>query len=85
MHCPTGRHSCAGAEVLLVSDRLDEAFLEVEKLERSNNEPNWEHYFMFWLVVITTRLQVHSKREDRGRFDQVFTEASAFREVLRQK
>ena len=68
----------AGAEVSLSNDRLDEALLEMEKLERSNDEPCWERYREFWLAVISTRLLVHSKREDWERFNQAFTEASTF-------
>ena len=65
-----------GAEVSLFNDKLDEALLGMEKLERANGEPDWEHYFKFWLAVRTTRLLVYSKREDWVRFNQVFTEVS---------
>ena len=34
-----------GADVLRGNDRFDEALLEIEKLERANNEPRSEHYF----------------------------------------
>ena len=67
-----------GAEVLMHNDRLDETLLAIEKLERSNDDPSWGYYRQYWLGAITTRLRVHSKREDWTRFDQVFTEASAF-------
>ena len=67
-----------GAEVSLFNDKLDEALLGMEKLERANGEPDWEHYFKFWLAVRTTRLLVYSKREDWVRFNQIFMEASAF-------
>ena len=68
----------AGAEVSRCNDRLDETLLGMEKLERANGEPDWEHYFGFWLAVRTNRLLVYSKREDWDRFDQVFTEVGAF-------
>ena len=67
-----------GAEVSLFNDKLDEALLGMEKLERANGGPDWEHYFKFWLAVRTTRLLVYSKREDWVRFNQIFTEASTF-------
>ncbi len=67
-----------GAEVLMHNDRLDETLLAIEKLERFNDDPDWEYYRQYWLGVITTRLRVHSKLEDWTRFDQVFTEASTF-------
>ena len=68
----------AGAEVSMSSGRLDEALLEMEKLERANSDPDWERYREFWLAVISTRLLVHSKQEDWERFNQAFTEASTF-------
>ena len=67
----------AGTEVSFFNDRLDEALLEVEKLERLNSTPGLEHYFQFRLAVITTRLLVYGKQEDWERFNQVFMEASA--------
>ena len=67
-----------GAEVLRSNDQLDEALLGMEKLERANGEPDWEHYFQFWLAVRTNRLLVYGYREDWDHFDQVFTEVSAF-------
>ncbi len=70
----------AGAEVSLFNDRLDEALLEVEKLESLNSIQGLDQYFQFWLSVITTRLLVHSKQEDWERFNQVFMEASTFME-----
>ena len=70
----------AGAEVSLFNDRLDEALLEVEKLERLNSTHGLEGYFQFWLSVITARLLVYSKQEDWERFNQVFMEASTFLE-----
>ena len=70
----------AGAEVSYANDRLDEALLEIEKLERLNSTLGLEHYFQFWLTAITTRLLVYSKREDWERFNQVFIKASTFLE-----
>ena len=67
-----------GAEVLMHNDRLDEALLQIENLERANDDPDWEHYRQYWLGVTTTRLLVHKKREDWNRFDQVFTEVRTF-------
>ena len=71
-----------GAEVLRGNDRFDEALLGIEKLERvnANNEQGWKHYFRFWLAVRTNRLLMYGKREDWGRFDQIFTEMSAYLE-----
>ena len=69
-----------GAEILRHNDRLDEALLGIEKLERANKEPGWEHYFRFWLAVRTNRLLAYGKREDWDRFDPIFTEASTYME-----
>ena len=74
-----------GAEVSLFNDKLDEALLGMEKLERANGEPGWEHYFKFWLAVRTTRLLVYSKREDWDRFDQIFAEVRTFIEGEMEK
>ena len=68
----------AGAGVSFVNDRLNEALIEVERLERLNNTPGLERYFQFWLTGITTRLLVYGKQEDWVRFNHVFMEASAF-------
>ena len=65
-----------GADVLRCNDRFDEALLEIEKLERANNEPGSEHYFHFWLTAKENRLLVYGKQEDWDRFDQIFTEVS---------
>ena len=75
----------AGAEVSMSNDRLDEALLGIEKLECSNSDPGWDHYFRFWLAVRTNRLLVYSKQEDWDRFNQVVTEASTFIEGEVQK
>ena len=69
-----------GADVLRGNDRFDEALLEIEKLERANNAPGSEHYFQFWLTAKENRLLMYSKREDWERFDQIFTEMSAYLE-----
>ena len=70
----------AGAEVSYANDRLDEALLEVEKLERLISTPGLERYFQFWLAVRTNRLLVYSKQKNWERFNQVFMEASTFLE-----
>ena len=70
----------AGMEVSYINDRLDEALLELEKLERLNTTPGLERYFQFWLAGMSTRLLVYSKQEDWERFNQVFMEASTFLE-----
>ena len=67
-----------GSEILRAYDRFDETLLGMEKLERANGEPDWEHYFRFWLAVRTNRLLVYSKQEDWDRFDQTLTEARTF-------
>ena len=69
-----------GADVLRCNDRFDEALLEIEKLERANNEPGSEHYFQFWLTAKENRLLVYGKQEDWDRFDQIFTEVNAYLE-----
>ena len=70
----------AGIDVLRCNDRFDEAFLEIEKLERANNEPGSEHYFQFWLIAKESRLLIYGKQADWERFDQIFTEVSAYME-----
>ncbi len=70
----------AGIDVLRCNDRFDEAFLEIEKLERANNEPGSEHYFQFWLIAKESRLLIYGKQGDWGRFDRIFTEVSAYME-----
>ena len=67
-----------GSEILRAYDRLDETLLGMEKLERANGEPNWKHYFRFWLAVRTNRLLVYSKQEDWEGFDQALTEVRTF-------
>ena len=69
-----------GADVLRCNGRFDEALLEIEKLERANNEPGSEHYFQFWLIVRENRLLVYGRQEDWRRFDQIFTEVNAYME-----
>ena len=70
----------SGADVLRCNDRFDEALLEIEKLERANNELGSEHYFQFWLIAKENRLLVYGKQEDWERFDQIFTEVNAYLE-----
>ena len=67
-----------GAEILRKNDRLEEALLEIEKLERANGKPGWRTYFRFWLAVRENRLLLYSKQEDWDRFDQVWTETNTF-------
>ena len=67
-----------GAEILRSNDRLDEALLEIEKLERANGEPGWRNYFRFWLAVRTNRLLLYRKQEDWDLFDQVWTDTRTF-------
>ena len=69
-----------GVDVLRGNDRFDEALLEIEKLERVNNEPDSEHYFQFWLIAKENRLLMYGKQGDWDRFDQIFTEVSAYLE-----
>ena len=69
-----------GADVLRGNDRFDEALLEIEKLERANNEPGSEHYFQFWLIAKENRLLVYGRQEDWDRFDQIFAEVNAYLE-----
>ena len=67
-----------GAEILRRNDRLDAAFLEIEKLERANGKSGWRSYFKFWLAVREIRLLLYSKQENWDRFDQVYTETNTF-------
>lgn len=69
-----------GADVLRGNNRFDEALLEIEKLERANNEPGSEHYFQFWLIAKENRLLVYGKQGDWERFDQIFTEVNTYLE-----
>ena len=69
-----------GADVLRGNDRFNEALLEIEKLECANNEPGSEHYFQFWLIAKENRFLIYGKQEDWGRFNQIFTEVSAYME-----
>ncbi len=69
-----------GADVLRGNNRFDEALLEIEKLERANNDLGSEHYFQFWLIAKENRLLVYGRQEDWNRFDQVFTEVNAYLE-----
>ena len=69
-----------GADVLRCNDKFDEALLEIEKLERANNEPDSEHYFQFWLIGKENRLLMYGKQGDWDRFDQIFMEVSAYLE-----
>ena len=69
-----------GVDILQGNDRFDEALLEIEKLERANNEPDSEHYFQFWLIAKENRLLMYGKQGDWDRFDQIFTEVSAYLE-----
>ena len=74
-----------GSEILRSYGRSDETLLGMEKLERFNDEPDWEHYFRFWLAVRTNWLLVYSSREDWDRFDQVLTEVREFIEGEMEK
>jgi len=67
-----------GSEILRAYGRSDETLLGMEKLERFNDDPDWEHYFRFWLAVRTNWLLVYSGQEDWDRFDQALTEVRAF-------
>ena len=74
-----------GSDILIKSDRLDAALLEIEKLERANGKPGWRTYFRFWLAIRENRLRVYSKQEDWGRFDQVWADTRTFIEGEVQK
>ncbi len=74
-----------GAEVLRHNDRVDDALLEIEKLERANKKQDWEHYFKFWLAVRVNRLLLYSKQEEWDRFDQIFTEVNMYMELELKK
>ena len=74
-----------GAEVLRQNDRYDDALLGIEKLERANKKPDWEHYFRFWLAVKSNKLLLYAKQKDWNRFNQVFTEVSTYMELELKK
>ena len=74
-----------GSEILRRYDRLEDALLEIEKLERANGEPGWRSYFRFWLAVKTNLLLLYSKQEDKDRFDQLYTEVNTFMELELKK
>ena len=74
-----------GAEVLRHNDRVDDALLEIEKLERANKKQDWEHYFKFWLAVRVNRLLLYGKQEEWDRFDQIFTEVNMYMELELKK
>ncbi len=74
-----------GSEILRSYGRSDETLLGMEKLERFNDEPDWEHYFRFWLAVRTNWLLVYSSREDSDRFDQALAEVQTFIEGEMEK
>ena len=67
-----------GAEILRKNDRLEDALLELEKLEHANGKPGWRSYFRFWLAVRENRLLLYSKQEDWDCFDQVWTNTRTF-------
>ncbi|MDE0326790.1 MAG: hypothetical protein OXN27_22925, partial [Candidatus Poribacteria bacterium] len=79
-HFSRGEFLQTGIDVLRGNDRFDEALLEIEKLERANNEPDSKHYFQFWLIVKENRLLMYGKQGDWERFNQIFTEVSAYLE-----
>ena len=74
-----------GSEILRAYGRGDETLLGMEKLERINTKPDWEHYFRFWLAVRTNWLLVYSGQEDWDRFDQALTEVRTFIEGEMEK
>ena len=74
-----------GSEILRSYGRSDETLLGMEKLERFNDEPDWEHYFRFWLAVRTNWLLVYSSWEDWDRFDQALAEVDTFIEGEMEK
>ena len=67
-----------GAEILRKNDRLEDALLELEKLEHANGRPGWRSYFRFWLAVRENQLLLYSKEEDWDRFDHVWTHTRTF-------
>ena len=74
-----------GAEILRRNDQIDASHLEIEKLERANNEQSRNYYFRFWLAVRENRLLLYSEKEDWERFDQVYTEVNTFMELELKK
>ena len=64
--------------ILRKNDKLEDALLELEKLEHANGKPGWRSYFRFWLAVRESRLLLYSKQEDWDCFDQIWTNTRAF-------
>lgn len=69
-----------GAEVLRANDKLDDALIELEKLEKTNTKQDWRHYFRFWLIVKTNRLLICNIRNESERFDEIITELKDYME-----
>ena len=69
----------AGASVYIDNDKLEYALIELDKLEVLNNEvPDWKHFRVHWLALITSRLQIHGKRKEWRAFNEVAMEACSY-------
>ncbi|MCG9128726.1 RNA polymerase sigma factor [Candidatus Poribacteria bacterium] len=74
-----------GAEVLRGNGKLDDALIELEKLEKTNAKQDWRHYFRFWLIVKTNRLLIYHRRNNMERFEEIITELKDYMEVEYKK
>ena len=68
----------SGAEILYNNDRIEEALLEIEKLERAMGGPGWDNYFRFWLAARTNCLRLYSKMGDLVLYNQVYIELNTY-------
>lgn len=60
----------AGAGVYALADYLDEALIELSKLDACiENKSQWEHFRVFWLAGVTSRLEIFRKKKEWDEFD----------------
>ena len=72
----------AGAAVYTLADNLDKALIELSKLDVCiQNKTQWEHYRVFWLAIVTSRLEIFRKQRKWGEFDLTAKEGVSFVEV----
>ena len=60
----------AGAGVYALADDLDEALIELSKLDACiKSKSQWKHYRVFWLASVTSRLEIFRKQKKWDEFD----------------
>ncbi len=74
-----------GAEILRKYNRIEDALIELDKLESALGKPGWKTYFRFWLAKCTNRLLLYKEQEDWDRFEQVYSELNTFLELELKK